>query len=213
MSREYLKIIATTQIYVKENSGNTDAGHDWRHAFRVWKMARRLAENEKANNIIVEIAALVHDLVDDKFNENPEKQHEKLIAFFISIDLTSSEIEQIIHIITHISYRHSPQRNIQENIEFQIVQDADRLDAIGAIGIARAFSYGGYKGRPFYSSETELIQKTNDGNTSTMSHFYDKLLLLKDLMNTQLARKIAEERHHYLLLFIQRFSNEVEGIE
>ncbi|MDZ7836104.1 MAG: HD domain-containing protein [Alkalibacterium sp.] len=208
-------IISDTKQMVKEKLLNEGTGHDWYHIERVWKVAVRLAEQEQANRFIVEMAALLHDLIDDKLVSNKEEAVQEVMYWLEGVGVTSSDSERIFEIIETISYKGGNNKKVQ-TIEAQVVQDADRLDAIGAIGIARCFAYAGSKGNLLFDPELSVRESMTEeeyrtGETSAVHHFYEKLLKLKDLMNTEAARKIAQERHAFMEDYLTQFFNEWEG--
>lgn len=208
-------IIADTKQMVRGKLLNEGTGHDWYHIERVWKVAVRLAEQEQANRFIVEMAALLHDLIDDKLVSNKEEAVQEVMYWLEGVGVTSSDSERIFEIIETISYKGGNNKKVQ-TIEAQVVQDADRLDAIGAIGIARCFAYAGSKGNPLFDPELSVRESMTEeeyrkGKTSAVHHFYEKLLKLKDLMNTEAAKKIAEERHAFMEDYLTQFFNEWEG--
>ena len=194
------------------------SGHDFWHILRVKNMAMRLAKAEGADLFIVEIAALLHDIADRKLNKGDEIAGlKKVEAFLTSVIAEDTTIKSTLSIIENYSYTsHLKNKNITLSLEGQIVQDADRLDAIGAIGIARAFAYGGHAGRAMYDptippQKNISVKKYTATPSPTINHFYEKLLLLKDLMNTKTAKKIAEERHRYMEEYLKQFYKEWEG--
>ena len=208
-------IITDTKQMVREKLLNEGTGHDWYHIERVWKVAVRLAEQEQANRFIVEMAALLHDLIDDKLVSNKEEAVQEVMYWLEGVGVTSSDSERIFEIIETISYKGGNNKKVQ-TIEAQVVQDADRLDAIGAIGIARCFAYAGSKGNLLFDPELSVRESMTEeeyrkGKTSAVHHFYEKLLKLKDLMNTETARKIAQERHAFMEDYLTQFFNEWEG--
>ncbi len=209
-------IIQRTSEYIKQEFGDDSSGHDWWHIYRVWKNAVTICEYEKADRFIVELAALLHDLDDWKFNESEDETPHRAIAWMESCEIDSQIIEKVCEIIMHISYKGANVENKMKSIEGFIVQDADRLDAIGAIGIGRAFAYGGYKNRPMYDPESSnhmhaSFEEYKNSKSATINHFYEKLLLLKGMMNTDAAKKIAKQRHEVMLNFLDQFTNEWEG--
>ena len=209
-------IIQKTTKYIKEEFGDDSSGHDWWHIYRVWKNAITICEYEKANLFIVQLAALLHDLDDWKFNESEDETPRRAKAWMESCGVDSKINDAVCDIIMHISYKGAQVENKMKSLEGFIVQDADRLDAIGAIGIGRAFAYGGYKNRPMYDPEVEnqmhaSFEQYKNSKSATINHFYEKLLLLKDMMNTATAKKIAEQRHEIMLRFLDQFMNEWEG--
>ena len=210
-----MNIIQNTIAFVKETLKDAEGGHDWYHIERVWKTARYIQEQEgKGDLATIELAALLHDISDPKFNGGDEEKG-TLVAyeFLKGQDLEKGQVDHIREIIRHVSYKGGKTQDRISTIEFQIVQDADRLDAIGAIGIARAFNYGGFKNRPIHDPEKPL-QEYDDpevyhrSDAPTINHFYEKLLKLKDLMNTPTGKRMAEERHAYMLGFLDRFYSE-----
>lgn len=212
------KLVKDTKEFVKGELANAEGGHDWWHAWRVWKLASRIAQDEKADLSIVETAALVHDIADAKFNVGDEESGKKKIRDFLgTTGLSPEKIEHVITIVAGISFGSGKLDGVKKTKEFMVVQDADRLDAMGAIGIARAFNYGGYKGRQLYNPA--IASKLNmtpaeyrDHAAPTINHFHEKLLKLKDLMNTSTAREIATERHAYMQEYIRRFHEEWDGV-
>jgi len=208
-------IIKNTVAFVKETLAGAEGGHDWYHIERVWLTARYIREREGSGDLLtIELAALLHDISDAKFNGGDhEKGSEMARDFLMKQGVDEEMVEHIQTIIKHVSYKGGFSQDQISTIEFQIVQDADRLDAIGAIGIARAFNYGGFKNRPIHNPEMPL-QEYNDSkayhksDAPTINHFYEKLLKLKDLMNTSTGKQMAEERHQYMLQFLDRFYSE-----
>lgn len=207
-------LITKTIDFVKKKLEGAEAGHDWFHVERVWKMSLKLSVNERCNIEIVQLGALLHDIADPKFHGGDETLALKISREFLENQNVGEEIiRQVLFIIEHLSFKNRKELNGILPVELQIVMDADRLDAIGAIGIARAFNFGGYKNNLMYDPEippkpdmTKEDYKKSEG--TTINHFYEKLLLLKDMMNTQKAKEIAEERHRYMLQFLERFYKE-----
>jgi uncharacterized protein len=209
-------IIQKTAAYIKQEFSDDSSGHDWWHIYRVWKNAVAICEIEKADSFIVQLAALLHDLDDWKFNENGDETPLRAKAWLDSNHVDSATAETVCEIITHISYKGAGVENKMNLLEGFIVQDADRLDAIGAIGIGRAFAYGGYKNRPLYDPDAPpqmhaSFEEYKNSKSATINHFYEKLLLLKDRMNTTTAKRIAEERHNVMVRFLDQFMAEWEG--
>ncbi|MCP4310452.1 MAG: HD domain-containing protein [Bacteroidetes bacterium] len=208
-------IIRKTIEFVKETLADAEGGHDWFHIERVWKTARFIHSKEGAGDLLtIELAALLHDISDAKFNGGDDEEGSSMACdFLLKKEVDQEKVEHIRDIIKHVSFKGGfPQYHIN-TIEFQIVQDADRLDAIGAIGIARAFNYGGFKNRPIHNPEMPLQEYEDSlayhlSDAPTINHFYEKLLKLKDLMNTRTGMLMAEERHNYMLRFLDRFYNE-----
>lgn len=210
-------LIEKTIQFVKKTLENAEAGHDWFHIERVFKTAININQIEKGNELVVAFAALLHDIADPKFNNGDEELGPNVAeAFLRSIAVESEIIKHVKLIIRHMSFKNSFDQDAFTSKEMQVVQDADRLDAIGAIGIARAFTYGGFKNRVLYDPAIlpeQHISKESYKNTTapTINHFYEKLLLLKDLMNTQTGKAIAETRHNFMLSYLDQFYSEWEG--
>ena len=191
-----------------------DATHDWFHIERVWNMAKLIAKAEGADLFVVEMAALLHDIDDFKFNSHETAV--KSAAWLQSLGVDSGTAEKIIHIVENISFKGSAEQNKIQTLEGKVVQDADRLDAIGAFGIARAFTYAGYKNIPIFNPSVEAREnmsfeqyKRTEG--SAINHFHEKLLLLKDRMNTKTGRLMAEERHNFMESYLRQFFKEAKG--
>ena len=207
-------LIQNTVAFVKEKLDGAEAGHDWFHIERVWKLSKKIAENEKVDSEVLELGALLHDIADPKFHDGDETLALKISRDFLeSQDVSEEIIQKILFIIQNISFKNRGEAPENLPLELKIVQDADRLDAIGAIGIARTFNFGGFKNNLMFHPEippklsmTKEEYKKNEG--TTINHFYEKLLLLKDLMNTETAKKIASERHDFMLKFLEEFSKE-----
>lgn len=215
MNTEYL--LQQAKLYVKTKFEGAESGHDWWHIARVYQSAMQMADEMHADKLIVGLAALLHDIGDSKFNGGDETAGPKEIRDFLEVlHLHANDIEKVLYIVENMSFRHSFSFEGEKSLEFCIVQDADRLDAMGAIGIARAFSYGGYKGRPFFDPSIPPQIPTDKGTyqkstAPTINHFYEKLLLLKDQMNTAAGKKRAELRHSYMLGFLEQFEKEWQG--
>lgn len=209
--------IELTAAYVKQVLEGAEGGHDWWHIYRVWQTAKTIAAKEQADLLVVELAALLHDIADSKFHSGDEEIGPKTAGDFLkSISVKDSVIHHVQQIIRHMSFKASLGNVDFHSKELEIVQDADRLDAIGAIGIARAFSYGGFKQREFYNPHIAPnlnMSKEEYKNSSapTINHFYEKLLLLKDKMNTLTGRELAADRHRFLELYLEQFYAEWEG--
>ncbi len=211
------EIVNRTITFVKEQLKNAEGGHDWFHIERVYKNALLIAREEKCDNTVVQLGALLHDIADSKFHDGDESIGPKLArAFLESENVAESIIDHIIKIIENISFKGGNSNRKFSSVELDIVQDADRLDAIGAIGIARAFNYGGFKNRTLYNPE--IAPKTNmtkeeykNSQAPTINHFYEKLLLLKDRMNTLTGKKIAQRRHTFMETYLSQFYAEWEG--
>jgi uncharacterized protein len=210
------QIIEKTEAFVRNELGEDATGHDWFHVDRVRKNALHICKEEKQGDpFIIEMAALLHDIPDEKLNESIEKGRAKLDSFLQSITLSSEEQSHILQIIQSISYKGGSKTELV-SIEAKIVQDADRLDAIGAIGIARAFAYGGKKGQQIYDPNIQVREKMSleeyrKGKSTSIHHFYEKLIKLKDLLNTHAAKRMAESRHQMMGLFLEQFFQEWEG--
>lgn len=211
--REKIKMVET---FVRNEFETDFSGHDWHHIDRVRKNARLIWEKEKNGDwFIIEMAALLHDIPDEKMNESEEAGWSKLGAFLESLELEKDIVRRIEECIESVSFKGG--RKIElTSVEAEIVQDADRLDALGAIGIARTFAYGGKKGHPIFEPglsvrEEMTIAEYRTGNSSSINHFYEKLLKLKDKMNTVHARELAEERHHFMEAFLAQFYREWNG--
>ncbi|MBF0694068.1 MAG: HD domain-containing protein [Flavobacterium sp.] len=211
------KLIEKTISFVKEKLQNAEGGHDWFHIERVFNNANLIAKTEICNVQIVQLAALLHDIADSKFHDGNEEIGPETAREFLTVEKVDREIiDHVVQIIRNISFKGGNFERRFDSVELQIVQDADRLDAIGAVGIARAFNYGGFKNRALYDpSVTPNLTMTKDeyknSNSPTINHFYEKLLLLKDKMNTQTAKKIAADRHQYMVSFLDQFYAEWNG--
>ncbi len=212
-----LEIIERTAAFVKSELHNAEGGHDWFHIERVWKNARTIARGESVDLLIVELGALLHDMADYKFN-NETDGIRKVRKFLVSLAVDETTIDHVLQIMSNISFRGGNFTQNYFSVELAVVQDADRLDAMGAIGIARAFNYGGYKGRAMYDPATEpvfgmTVDQYKQSNTPTINHFYEKLLLLKDRMNTDTGKKMAQQRHEFMELYLEQFFREYNGNE
>lgn len=213
----YSEIVNKTILFVKAKLDNAEGGHDWFHIERVYKNALSIADNENCNLLVVKLAALLHDIADSKFYKGVETIGPKIAREFLeSENLDEESIQHVIHIIENISFKGGNIEKKFSSIELDIVQDADRLDAMGAIGIARTFNYGGFKNRPLYNPSIapnlHLSKEEYKNSVSpTINHFYEKLLLLKDKMNTETGKQIAQERHHYMEGFLSQFYAEWDG--
>jgi uncharacterized protein len=205
------KLIDNTVQFVRETLKNAEGGHDWWHIHRVWTNAKLIAQTEKADPLIVELAALLHDIADSKFHNGDEEIGPRTAGnYLLSQNVDAAIVEHVQQIIRHMSFKSSFDKQTFHSPELAIVQDADRLDAIGAIGIARAFNYGGFKGREIYNPEIEpnLNMSKDEYKNSpapSINHFYEKLLLLKDKMNTPTGRKLAEQRHLFMEAYLRQF--------
>ena len=213
------QIISNTEFFVKETLKNAEGGHDWFHILRVWNNAKLIANNEHVDLFIVELGALLHDIADSKFHNGDETVGPIVAREFLETQRVEEDsISHVENIITNISYKGGNFKQTFKSPELDVVQDADRLDAIGAVGITRCFNYGGFKNRSLYDPEiTPNLNMTKEeyknSEAPTINHFYEKLLLLKDKMNTETGKKIAEERHQYMETFLQQFYNEWNGLK
>lgn len=212
-----MSIIDNTIHFVKESLQNSEAGHDWFHVERVYKNALLIANAEECNLEIVKLGALLHDIADSKFHNGDETLGPKVAREFLESQKVPEEnIAHVVNIIENISFKGGNFEKKFTSIELDIVQDADRLDALGAIGIARTFNYGGYKNRPLYLPNVApnlnmTKEEYKNSESPTLNHFYEKLLLLKDKMNTKTGKKIALERHKFMENFLAQFYAEWEG--
>lgn len=208
-------VIKETIKFVKHTLSNVESGHNWWHINRVWKLSKDIAKDEDVDQFVLELGALLHDIADYKFYDGDETIGPKKARQFLqSLDVDEDIIEHVENIIKHISFKCETEIKKFKSLELDIIQDADRLDAIGAIGIARAFNYGGFKNREIYDPnikpQLNMTKKEYKNNTSpTINHFYEKLLLLKDKMNTQKGKSIAEERHKFMEIFLNQFYKEL----
>jgi len=211
------EIIQLTVDFVKTELRGAEGGHDWWHIYRVWQTAMQIANNEEVDHFVVALGALLHDIADSKFHGGDEKIGPlKAREFLQSHEVDESVIEHIEKIILNISFKGSKSKQDFKSRELDVIQDADRLDALGAIGIARTFNYGGHKGRSIYNPDIKpnlfLTKAEYKKSTApTLNHFYEKLLLLKDRMNTHTGKEIAEERHNFMIAFLDQFHKEWEG--
>jgi uncharacterized protein len=212
-----MSVVDNTILFVKQQLQEAEGGHDWFHIQRVYRNALLIAENETCDLEVVKLGALLHDIADSKFHEGDETVGPKIARAFLEKEKVSEEtIIHILNIIENISYKGGNFEQQFTSKELEIIQDADRLDALGAIGIARTFNYGGFKNRPIYNPEigpnlkmSKEEYKKSDG--PTLNHFYEKLLLLKDKMKTKTGKKVAEERHNYMVNFLSQFYAEWDG--
>lgn len=213
------KVIQNTIEFVKTELKNAEGGHDWFHIERVFKNTLLISKDEKVDCFVVSLGALLHDIADPKFYNGDETIGPKMAAEFLKKEKVDAKtITHVLNIIKFISFKNSLSKTDEKftSKELEVVQDADRLDAIGAIGIARCFNYGGFKNRTLYNPEilpnlemTKEEYKKSDA--PTINHFYEKLLLLKDKMNTETGKKIALERHQFMEIFLSQFYNEWNG--
>jgi len=209
--------IEKTIEFVKQELQHAEAGHDWWHIERVWKSAKAIAKEENVDLLVVEFAALLHDIADAKFNGGDEEVGpQKAGDFLNSIAVDEALVVHVQEIIRNMSFKSSLGELKFSSPEMLVVQDADRLDAIGAIGIARAFTYGGFKNRELYNPtikpEVKQSKEAYKNTTApTINHFYEKLLLLKDKMNTETGKRIAQKRHAFMEVYLEQFYGEWNG--
>lgn len=212
-------IISKTIAFVKETLEGAEAGHDWFHIERVFKTAKHINSIEQGDELVVSLAALLHDIADSKFNGGDEEIGPRIAGEFLQrLNLDAAVINHVQQIIKNLSFKASLGEITFASKELDIVQDADRLDAIGAIGIARAFTYGGFKNRVLYDPEIKpVVNQSKEAykNTvaPTINHFYEKLLLLKDLMKTSAGKQMAVERHQFMEQYLSQFYAEWEGVK
>jgi uncharacterized protein len=210
-------LINNTILFVKKQLEDAEGGHDWFHIERVFKNALLIAENEYCNVTVVKLGALLHDIADSKFYDGDEKIGPKTARIFLESQNVSEDIiSHVIAIIENISFKGGNFEKKFNSKELEIVQDADRLDAIGAIGIARTFNYGGFKNRPLHNPSIQpnlnmSKEEYKNSESPTLNHFYEKLLLLKDKMNTETGKEIAQKRHDFMITFLAQFYAEWDG--
>ncbi|HRN86678.1 MAG TPA: HD domain-containing protein [Candidatus Dojkabacteria bacterium] len=208
------EVISKTADHVKSILLGESSGHDWWHIYRVWKLARNITEKERADLYIVELAALLHDIADWKFTEGDEEVGPKLASEWLEqLEVNENDINHITEIIKDLSYKGAKVQTSMKTLEGKVVQDADRLDAMGAIGIARCFAYGGHKGREIYNPEIkpqlhDSAESYKNNKSPSINHFYEKLLLIKSLINTKSAEAIAQERHEFMEFYLETFFKE-----
>ena len=210
-------LISDTIAFVKKELENAEGGHDWFHIERVYKNAALIANGENCDILIVQLGALLHDIADSKFHDGDETVGPKKAQLFLeSKNVPETTITHVVKIIENISFKGGNEAKKFTSLELDIVQDADRLDAIGAIGVARTFNYGGFKNRAIYNPQIKPNLNMNKeeykkSDAPTMNHFYEKLLLLKDTMNTKTGKEIAAQRHEFMELFLNQFYDEWNG--
>jgi len=210
-------VIQKTIDFVKEVLSGAEGGHDWWHIYRVWKLSKHIAQTENVNMMVVELGALLHDIADSKFHNGDEEiGPRKAKEFLSSLNVEKDVITHVENIIANISFKGGKHTQKFKSPELDVVQDADRLDAIGAIGVARTFNYGGYKGREIYNPGIKpnlnmTKEEYKNSNAPTLNHFYEKLLLLKDRMNTNTGKSMAEHRHKFMEHFLDEFYKEWNG--
>ncbi|AKD04782.1 HD domain-containing protein [Pontibacter korlensis] len=211
------EVISAAANYVQDLLKDEGSGHDWWHIFRVWNNAKHIASKEQADMHVVELAALLHDIGDHKFHNGDETVGPRMARQWLErYKVDEHSIDHICSIIKDLSFKGAGTSSAMPTLEGKIVQDADRLDAIGAIGIARTFAYGGHKSREMYNPDIKPVlhdsfEAYKNNSAPTINHFYEKLLLLKDRMHTESAKKLAEQRHQYMEEFLNQFYAEWEG--
>ena len=209
--------IEKTITYVKQQLANAEGGHDWWHIERVWKSAKKIAETENVNLLVIELGALLHDIADAKFHDGDEELGPQIAAvFMLEINVDEETIQHVVQIIKHISFKGGKEAQTFTSPELNVVQDADRLDALGAIGIARTFNYGGFKNREIFNPNippnlTMTKEEYKKSDAPSINHFYEKLLLLKDLMNTETGKQLAIQRHVFMEQYLEQFYLEWNG--
>ncbi|MFN7043906.1 MAG: HD domain-containing protein [Flavobacterium sp.] len=214
-----MKTIHNTILFVKEKLQDAEGGHDWFHVERVYNNALLIADEEICDLEVVKLATLLHDIADSKFHNGDESIGPKIAReFLVSQSVAEEKINHIVDIIENMSFKGGNFEKQFHSKELEIVQDADRLDAIGAIGIARTFNYGGFKNRPLYNPNIQpnlnmSKEEYKNSESPTLNHFYEKLLLLKDKMNTETGKKIAQKRHDFMVTFLSQFYAEWDGQE
>jgi len=211
------QIISKTMSFVKDTLQGAEGGHDWFHIQRVFKTSQTIAEQEDVDILVVALGALLHDIADSKFHNGDETVGPRVAREFLEkLELDNTIIDHVVLIIENISFKGGNIIQKFKSPELDVIQDADRLDAIGAIGIARCFNYGGFKNRALYDPAIKpnlqmSKEEYKNAATPTINHFYEKLLLLKDRMNTTTGKKIAEDRHFFMETFLEQFYKEWEG--
>ncbi len=212
------QILSSTVKYVKARVQQDSTGHDWWHVYRVWKTALKIAKEEKDPSLdlfIIQLAALLHDVDDWKARQPGDKEDTNTLAWLLKAGADKDTIEKVCGIVRNVSFKGADVTDAMTSKEGKIVQDADRLDAIGAIGIARAFAYGGHKGKTIHDPEIQpkrhkTFAAYRESNSTTINHFYEKLLLIRERMNTETGKRIAEERDSYLRAYLEKFLKEWE---
>lgn len=211
------QIIEKTAKYIEKKLSGEGSGHDWWHIYRVWALAKEIGKKEKGDLFVVELAALLHDIADWKFTDGDDSIGPKLASeWLLKLKVDKDIVEHVATIITDLSFKGSGVKTPMKTLEGEVVQDADRLDTIGAIGIARTFAYGGHTGREMYNPNIKpqihnSFKAYKKNNSPTINHFYEKLLLLKNLVNTKTAKKIAVTRHKFMELYLKEFYAEWDG--
>lgn len=212
------EVIEKTKEYVRKKLEGESSGHDWWHTWRVWRMAKKIAKEEKADIFVVELAALLHDVADHKLHKGSETAGLKLVIRWLEkLEINQEIIKRICEILVGMSFRKTIGKKTElKTLEGKIVQDADRLDALGAIGVARTFAFGGCNGRELYNPGIKPLKYKNveeykKSRNPSLNHFYEKLFKLKNMMNTKTAKKIARGRHKFMEDYIKIFFDEWEG--
>jgi len=211
------QLIEATKTFVKTTLANAEGGHDWFHTLRVYNNAMLIAKDERVDEFVVALGALLHDIADSKFQDGDETVGPKIAReFLFKHNVDSLVIEHVINIIENISFKGGNEAQQFKSGELDVIQDADRLDAIGAVGIARCFNYGGFKNRALYNPKIEpnlnmSKEEYKKSNSPTINHFYEKLLLLKDRMNTKTGKQLAENRHQFMEGYLNQFYAEWNG--
>ncbi len=216
MNSSYEHVVALTVEHVRTELAGEATGHDWFHTERVWRNAVRIGTEEGADLLVVQLAALLHDIADWKFSGDETAGPREAESWLTAIGLADATIAHVCEVIARLSFKGAGVEDALTSLEGRVVQDADRLDALGAIGIARAFAYGGYKHRLIYDPGIPphlhaTFEEYRTSTGTTINHFYEKLLLLKDRMHTRTARRIAEERHRFMEEFLKQFHREWRG--
>ena len=213
------RLIDETIYFVKQTLTNAEGGHDWWHIYRVWNLSKTIASSENVDLLTIELGALLHDIADAKFHNGNEKLGPKLaLDFLLNQGVDELVCAHVVSIIENISYGGGNHKQVFNSPELAVVQDADRLDALGAIGIARTFNYGGFKSREMYNPDIKpnlhmTKEEYRNSTAPTLNHFYEKLLLLKDRMNTETGKRMAAERHRFMELYLENFYAEWEGLK
>jgi len=211
------QILQNTITFVKETLKNAEGGHDWFHIERVYKNSLLIARSEKVDEFVVSLGALLHDIADSKFHNGDETVGPRVAAEFLqSQQIETNVIEHVVQIINNISFKGGKMARTFSSKELDVVQDADRLDALGAIGIARTFNYGGFKNRAIYNPDIDPAlnmtkEEYKNSTAPSINHFYEKLLLLKDKMNTETGKQFAQQRHEFMEEYLKQFYEEWNG--
>ena len=211
------QIIKQVVEFVKQTCGEDRTGHDWEHTYRVWWVAKKIAKKEGADMFVVELGALLHDIADFKFNKGDDKVSSKITKKLLNkLEVDKSIIKKVMYIVDEVSFKGAGGKNEINTIERKIVQDADRLDALGAIGIARTFTYGGHVGRKIHDPNIQptlckTFEAYKKSDSSSINHFYEKIFLLKDRMNTKTGKEMAKKRHTFTKIYLKEFLSEWKG--